>query len=155
MPDAPRIRHIFISAGHNYRGHHRRPPGEHPNLEVDRVECVAGKGLQGDRYFNEQADFKGQVTFFAWEVYRDLCRQLGVPDTVQSALRRNVITEELDLNALIGKEFELQGIRFLGTEECSPCYWMDQAIGPGAEVRLRGRGGLRAKILTDGTLWKS
>jgi MOSC domain-containing protein YiiM len=53
---------------------------------------------------------------------------------------------------LIGKEFEIQGVRFLGTEEASPCFWMDQAFGEGAEDALRGKGGLRAKILDDGVL---
>jgi MOSC domain-containing protein YiiM len=57
-----------------------------------------------------------------------------------------------NLNALIGVEFELQGIRFLGTEECKPCYWMEQAFHPGAEAAMKGRGGLRARILTDGVL---
>jgi MOSC domain-containing protein YiiM len=36
--------------------------------------------------------------------------------------------------------------------ECKPCYWMDEAIAPGAEALLQGRGGLRARILTSGTL---
>jgi MOSC domain-containing protein YiiM len=58
----------------------------------------------------------------------------------------------VDLNDLIGKAFTLQGIQFQGTEECRPCYWMNSAIGPGAEEWLRGRAGLRAKILSDGTL---
>ncbi len=67
-------------------------------------------------------------------------------------MRRNVVVRGANLNALIGCEFELQGVRFLGTEECRPCYWMDQAVGPGAEAWLIGRGGLRAKILSDGWL---
>ena len=29
-----------------------------------KVECLAGKGLRGDRYFNARPDVKGQVTFF-------------------------------------------------------------------------------------------
>jgi hypothetical protein len=62
------------------------------------------------------------------------------------------ITRGVDLNALIGNEFEVQGVRFRGTEECRPCYWMDQAFAPGAEKFLKGQGGLRATILTDGTL---
>jgi MOSC domain-containing protein YiiM len=37
-------------------------------------------------------------------------------------------------------------------EECRPCYWMNRAIAPGAEEFLKGRGGLRAKILCDGEL---
>jgi len=40
-------------------------------------------------------------------------------------------------------------------EECKPCYWMDFAIGPGAEAWLQGRAGLRARILTDGVLRRS
>ena len=151
MP-APAIRHIYISPGHNYRGHHGQTPGTHPIVEVDEVECVAGKGLVGDRYFAEKEDSKGQVTFFAIEVHRQLSAKFGQPNTPPSVYRRNIITEGLDLNALIGLEFELQGIHFLATEECKPCYWMDQAVAPGAEDAMQGRGGLRAKILTTGTL---
>jgi MOSC domain-containing protein YiiM len=148
----PTVRHIYISPRHNYRGHHGGPAGEHPILEVESVECVAGKGLVGDRYFAEKEDYKGQITFFALEVHRQLAEKFGRPGTPPSVYRRNVITEGLDLNALIGKEFELQGIRFLGTEECRPCYWMDLALAPGAEEAMKGKGGLRAKILTSGLL---
>jgi MOSC domain-containing protein YiiM len=56
------------------------------------------------------------------------------------------------LNSLVGVEFEIQGVRFAGAAECSPCHWMDQVIAPGAEAALHGRGGLRARILTDGRL---
>jgi len=66
--------------------------------------------------------------------------------------RRNVISVGVDLNSLIGEEFEVQGVRFAGVCECSPCYWMDLAIAPGAEMLLKGRGGLRARILSDGVL---
>ncbi|MCC6580992.1 MAG: molybdenum cofactor biosysynthesis protein [Phycisphaeraceae bacterium] len=146
------VHHLYISPGHNYRGHHGLPPGEHPILEVDSVMCVAGKGLVGDRYFEEKEDFKGQITFFALEVHRALCAKFGQPETPPAVYRRNVITEGLDLNTLVAKEFELQGVRFLGTEECRPCYWMDRAVAPGAEGVMQGRGGLRAKIITSGTL---
>jgi hypothetical protein len=40
----------------------------------------------------------------------------------------------------------------LGTEESRPCFWMDHAFGPGAQAALKGRGGLRARILTSGRL---
>ncbi|MCG3148294.1 MAG: hypothetical protein PCFJNLEI_01737 [Verrucomicrobiae bacterium] len=148
----PAICHLYISPGHNYRGHHGQPAGKHPVVEVDSVECVASQGLVGDRYFAEKDDFKGQITFFALEVHRQLCEKFGQPGTPPSVYRRNVITEGVNLTTLIGQEFELQGVRFLGTEECKPCYWMDQAVAPGAEDAMQGRGGLRAKILTTGTL---
>jgi MOSC domain-containing protein YiiM len=68
------------------------------------------------------------------------------------ALRRNVFTRGVDLTTLIGQEFELQGVRLAAIEECRPCVWMDEAVAPGAEAWLKGRGGLRCKILTDGVL---
>jgi MOSC domain-containing protein YiiM len=75
-----------------------------------------------------------------------------VHDRDTSVFRRNVIVSDVDLNALIGKEFEVQGITFKGTEEAKPCYWMNQAFAEGAEKALMGNGGLRARILTDGVL---
>jgi MOSC domain-containing protein YiiM len=62
------------------------------------------------------------------------------------------MTRHVDLNELIDQDFEVQSVRFHGTGECRPCYWMNQAITPGTEKFLKGRGGLRARILTDGTL---
>ncbi len=147
-----RIRHLFISPGHNYFGHHGGPAGRHPIEEVEAVECVAGHGLRGDRFFGYRSDYKGQVTLFSWEVYLELCATRGDTDASPARLRRNVIVEGIDLNALIGTEFELQGVRLHGTEECRPCYWMDQAIGAGAESWLKGRGGLRCRILSQGVL---
>lgn len=149
------ILHIFISPGHNFFGHHGQPAGTAPMIEVPEVECEAGKGLRGDRFFDWKDDYKGQITFFEQEQYERLCEKFGVMGVPPSALRRNVITRGVDLNTLIGAEFEVQGVRFLGTQECSPCYWMNQAFAEGAEDALKGHGGLRAKILSNGTLHTS
>ena len=147
-----RIEHLFLSSGHNYFGHHGQPAGQSPTTEVDSVECVAGRGLRGDRFFDYKEDYKGQITFFSAEVYDELCAHLNLGDASPSATRRNVITRGVNLNTLIGQKFEVQGVHFEGVSECSPCYWMDQAFAPGANDFLKGRGGLRAKILTDGIL---
>ena len=147
-----RIRHIFISPGHNYFGHHGEPAGEHRIQEVAEVRCVAGSGLEGDRFFNFKTDYKGQITFFAWETYLALSEKHGVRDKGPGVFRRNIVTEGLALVDLIGVEFELQGVRFLGTQEAAPCEWMEQAFCPGAQESLKGVGGLRARIVTDGVL---
>lgn len=146
------IRHLFISPGHNFVGHYGQPPSDHPVEEVSRIRCLAGRGIQGDRYLDYKDNYKGQITFFEEEVYEDLCWQFAVRDQGPEVFRRNVITRGLRLNDLIGKEFEVQGVRFSGVEECRPCYWMDRAFARGAEAALKGRGGLRAKILSDGVL---
>ena len=147
-----RVEHIYLSPGHNFFGHHGTGAGNHPLLAVREVECVAGRGLRGDRFFDFKPDYKGQVTFFDGAIYDELCIVFDVHDREPSAFRRNIITRGVNLNTLVGLEFEIQGVRFLGCSECSPCNWMNQAFGPGTEEALKGRGGLRAKILNDGIL---
>lgn len=146
------VRHLFISPAHIYVGHHGRPSGTEPMVPVDTVECVAGRGLRGDRYFDFKEDYKGQVTFFSQETWEDLCARFGVHDQGPEVFRRNVVVAGADLNRLVGADFTLQGIRFHGTQEAAPCYWMNQAFAEGAEAALQGRGGLRARILSDGLL---
>lgn len=145
-----RVHHLFVSPGHNFFGQYGKPANSHPMIEVPEVECVAGYGLRGDRFFGYRPDYKGQATFFAAEVFEATRRKFRVPRLAASAFRRNIITEGVDLNAMIGETFTLQGVTFLGLEECRPCFWMEQAVAPGAEDWLKGQGGLRCRILTSG-----
>jgi hypothetical protein len=147
-----KICRLFISPGHNYFGHHGRPAGENPILEVAEIECVAGRGVRDDRFFDFKENYQGQITFFAQEIFDALCTELKLSGQSPGATRRNVIVAGADLNSLVGREFEIQGVKFRGTAECSPCYWMNQAFAPGAEKFLQNCGGLRAQILTDGIL---
>jgi MOSC domain-containing protein YiiM len=147
-----RITGLFLSPGHNFFGHHGQPAGTHPTLTPPSVDCVAGRGVRGDRFFDFKDNYKGQITFFASEVFTEICRQLGVTDKAPDVTRRNVITAGVDLNSLVGRTFSIQGVEFAGVAECSPCHWMNEVIAPGAEAALHGRGGLRARILTSGTL---
>ena len=146
------VRKLFISPGHNFFGHHGQPAGQNPVTEVDHVDCVAGRGIRGDRFFDFKPDYKGQITFFSEEVFDALRRELSLPHAQPSVTRRNALVSGVDLNSLVGAEFEIQGVRFVGVEQCKPCHWMDSAFGPGAETWLQGRGGLRARILNDGAL---
>ena len=143
---------MFISPGHNYFGHHGQPPDNHPLVEVREIECVAGRGIRGDRFYDYKDNYKGQITFFSQEVFDGLTAAFPHVRKTPGALRRNVVVSGVNLNSLIGKEFEAQGLKFLGTAHCRPCYWLDQAFAPGAEAWLKGNGGLRAQILTSGTL---
>ena len=145
-------RRLYISPGHNFFGHHGQAPGRHHAIEVAEIECLAGRGVRGDRFLDFKENYKGQITFFSEEVFEALCAALNLSGACPGAARRNVVTAGADLNSLIGVEFELQGVLFRGVSECSPCYWMNQVFGPGAEEYLKSRGGLRAQILTNGRL---
>lgn len=149
---AIRVERIFVSPGHNFFGRHGLGADTHEIREIERAHCMAGRGIEGDRFFDYKADYKGQATFFSSEVHVAACDALGLdPSTISpSVYRRNFIVSGVDLNALIGVTFAVQGVRFEGTGESTPCYWMNEALGPGTEDFLKGRGGLRARILSDG-----
>ena len=144
------IRQIFISPGHNFFGRYGEPAGEHPVRDVALAKCRAGWGLEGDRFYGYRPDYKGQVTFFARETLLAAREKFALPALSPGLFRRNVVTDGLDLNSLIGRRFTLGGVEFEGTGEARPCHWMNQVIAPGAEEWLVGRGGLRAKVLSDG-----
>jgi MOSC domain-containing protein YiiM len=147
-----RIRHIFISPGHNFRGRHGLAAGDHPIAEVESAECIAGRGIVGDRFLDEAENFKGQLTLFSIETFEAMLRELGAAAVAPSAMRRNVIVEGADLPALVGARFKLQEVELEGVEECRPCHWMNDVVAPGAEAWMRGRGGLRCRIVSGGTL---
>jgi MOSC domain-containing protein YiiM len=146
------IRHIFISPGHNFFGRYGQPAGAHATVDVRTVKCRAGWGLEGDRFYGYRPDYNGQVTFFAWETCEAAQRQFDVTGLKPDAFRRNVIVEGAHLPELVGARFSLAGIDFEGMGEAKPCHWRNEVVAPGAEQWLRGHGGLRAKILTDGVL---
>jgi MOSC domain-containing protein YiiM len=151
IPTSLSLHNIYISDGHQFFGRHGLGADPHPIREVEEVECVAHHGLRGDRFFGSPKYPLGQVTLFSREVLAAMRRELGI-GADPSALRRNLVVSGADLNMLIGGEFELQTVVLRGVEECRPCYWMDRALGPGAEQWLRGRGGLRCQVLTSGWL---
>jgi MOSC domain-containing protein YiiM len=152
VKSAVAIRHIFLSPGHNFFGRHGQPAGLQATFDVAVAHCRAGYGLEGDRFYGYRPDYKGQVTFFAWETYEAAKAEFGVPALNPDVFRRNVLVEGMHLNELIGTRFTLGGVDFEGVGEATPCYWMNTVVAAGAEQWLRGRGGLRAKILSDGEL---
>lgn len=145
---------IWISPGNDFRGHHGGRRGDHGIERVDEVECVAGMGLMGDRYFGYKPEFKGQVTFFDADAVQAVREHLDRPGLSGGEFRRNLIVGGVDLSEWVGRRFRFQGVEFEGSEECKPCYWMDEAVAPGTWEFLKPacRGGLRARILTDGIL---
>lgn len=158
LPDVPqwagRLLHIFISPGHDYWGRQGEGRLQHGIQSVPEVECVAGRGLRGDRYFLKKPGHKGQVTFFESEVVEEIREQFKLPKLPASVFRRNLIVQGIELKHWLGRRFSFQGIEFEGAQECKPCDWMNRVITDGAEAFLkpRFRGGLRAKVLTDGVL---
>lgn len=152
------IEHIFVSAGHNYFGKPKDGPGAFETRDVENVRAHAGLGLEGDRYFAVPAHYNAQVTLIDADVLEDVRAQLELDTLHPIHTRRNIVIRGVPLLQLIGQEFTLyfgdDQVEFSGASHCAPCAWMDAMYGDGARAALRGRGGLRARILTDGVIRK-
>ncbi len=149
-----RLLHIYISSGHDYWGRQGEGRFQSGITELQSIECVAGKGLRGDRYFGYRPDFKGQATFFDMAIVEEVRRHFNLARLPASVFRRNFVVQGINFQQWMGKRFLFQGVEFEGSQECTPCHWMDRAIAPGGADFLKGkfRGGLRAKIISSGTL---
>src|SRR5438067_10700465 len=101
------ICHLYISPGHNFVGHHGREPDTYPVVEVPVIECAAWRGIRGDRYFDFKEDFKGQITFFSLEVFDELSGAMQLQGWSRALMRRNVMRRGVDMNQLIGLQFEV------------------------------------------------
>lgn len=148
------LEHLFVSPGHDFYGRHGLGRLEHAITDCESLELVAGKGIVGDRFYEYKENYKGQVTFFEAATWEAVKEEFALPELSPSAFRRNIVVRGMDLEELIGKRFSLGDLEFEGTQEAAPCYWMDEACAPGVEEFLKGRGGLRCRILKGGSLVK-
>lgn len=124
---------------------------------VSRASVAArrGIGLVGDRYaagdgYWQDARVSRDLTLVESEVLDDL-RQSGV-DLAAGELRRNVTTRGVRLNDLLGSTFWIGDVLCHPTELCEPCRHLEELTEKPLLRPLVHRGGIRAKLLTDGTL---
>ncbi len=140
------IKSIYIAAEHKA-----------PVKSVEQVELVAGKGIVGDRNFGK-SQWPGQnVTFIEAEKVAAFNAE-HQRELHESDLRRTVITQGVDLNALEGKEFQIGDVRFIGVELCEPCAGIGELLAtedmPKQAVvkAFLHKAGLRANVLNDGRM---
>ena len=134
-----------------------RTGGRGAQLEPARVRVVAGKGIEGDRYFGCEDEPGQNVTFIEAEEIEAFQRALGRPVDL-SLSGRNIVTRGVRLNDLVGREFSVGAVRFRGVELCEPCGGLGAVLAPPdltpAQVvkRLVHRAGLRADALSTGEI---
>ena len=121
------------------------------------VAAQAGVGLAGDRYALATGSFSARgrdprdVTLVEREAV-DAVRAVGI-DVTEADTRRNLVTEGVPLNQLVGRTFRVGKVRLRGLRLAEPCAYLEQLTGlPGVRQALVHRGGLRAELLDDGEL---
>lgn len=129
---------------------------EAPMKSVNEARAVPGKGLEGDRYFMLQGAYPKpqpdrELTLIEAEAIESLKRELDV-DYGLSDSRRNVVTRGVPLNHLVGKEFWIGEVKARGLRLCEPCGHLQKLSHEKVLPGLVHRGGLRAQILSEGTI---
>jgi MOSC domain-containing protein YiiM len=115
------------------------------------VRALAGRGLEGNRYFYDEAPSGRALTLIAVEAIEAFRDETGIPLTAAES-RRNVLTRGIDLNALVGKRFRVGDVECVGVELCEPCAHLESVTHPGVVKGMVHRAGLNADILTDGEI---
>jgi len=122
------------------------------------ARAIPGRGLEGDRYFNGRGTFSPtppkpdfELTLIESESIEAFARESGLPFTAQHG-RRNLVTQGIALNDLVGREFTIGEVRVRGVRLCEPCNYLAKITWPEVLRGLVHKGGLRAQILTEGTL---
>jgi MOSC domain-containing protein YiiM len=152
------VLHLLVSPGHNYFGRPKDGPGDSPTYDLDEITMVAGQGIVGDRFYGRAAHMDAAVTLMAVEALEGIAEDLGVPPFDPLLARRNVVLRGADVNGLRGHEFALEApdgsarVVLFGGRPAAPCAWMDRMLAPGAHAAMRGRGGLRCRVIEGGVL---
>lgn len=135
---------------------HIAPAAEETMIAVDEVNALPGKGLEGDRYFKQAGTFSKpqpdrELTLIEIEAIEALKHENEI-DLEVGAARRNIVTRGVPLNHLVNREFQIGAVRVRGLMLCEPCAHLARLSHQGVLPGLVHRGGLRAQILTEGSI---
>jgi MOSC domain-containing protein YiiM len=121
-----------------------------PLVAVDRVVARAEEGLEGDHYSRRGGN--RQVTLIQVESLRAIASHLGRDAVSPLDLRRNIVTEGINLNALKERRFRIGDAVLEASGECHPCSRMEETFGVGGYNAVRGVGGITARVIEGGVI---
>jgi MOSC domain-containing protein YiiM len=133
------------------------PQATVPMESCPAVRAVAGRGIEGDRYFlgtgywAKSPGISRDITLIEIETLEALKSEKDIV-LAPAASRRNLVTRGVPLNHLVGREFQVGPVRLLGTRLCEPCAYLEGLTQKGVLAALIHRGGLRADIVTGGMI---
>ena len=121
-------------------------------LSVDKVDAIKGKGLVNDRKFRENNLKHCQITLIEIENI-DYFNKISKIDISPLNFRRNIITGNIKLNDLVGKEFKVFIVKLKAHDLCRPCKYLQDKLKQSNFVKeFLKKGGLRCEILSDGKI---
>lgn len=128
-----------------------------PARDVDATRALAGIGLADDRFGlrGEVELSTRQVTLIQHEHLPVIAQLARVPAVDALGLRRNLVVSGLNLVALKNRRLRVFAaepphalLEIVGP--CHPCSRMEETIGPGGYLAMRGHGGMTARVIESG-----
>ena len=119
---------------------------------VNDVEALKGEGLLNDRKFRETNQKERQITLIEIENinYFNNKYKINIPPV---NFRRNIITENVKLNDLVGEEFFVGKVKLKAHDLCRPCKYLQDKLNQNNFIKeFLHKGGLRCEILTSGKI---
>lgn len=143
---------------------HIAPTASVPMMEVAEAVLVAGRGIEGDRYFlgtgtysrSRKPDVR-EVTLFEIEVLDALLRNdpplQSDPITITPAdHRRNLTVLGVPLSHLVGKRFRVGDVILFGGRLNFPCKYLERLLNLPVYLPLYNRSGLNCAIEKGGVI---
>ena len=129
-----------------------------PMIEMDQLTALAGRGIEGDRYFLGTGTYSKtpqpgrQVTLIKREVLDRLKEEFGIAVAPEEC-RRNIVTQCIELNDLVGGEFSVGSVRLRAHRITQPCKYLEELLNrPGLYEAMWDNGGISCEILSDGII---
>lgn len=141
---------------------HTAPEAGDPMQPQETVTAVAGKGLKGDRYFNQAGSWSGDkgrdlppedraITLFESEILEIVERDENITLSPEDH-RRNITTTGIAADHLVDHQFTLGNAVCEGVAICEPCAYLESLTQDGVLNALIHRGGLNARIIETGDI---
>ena len=120
---------------------------------VNNVKAIAGKGLVNHYHFKNDNEKRCQITLIEIENINHY-NQITRTSIPSKDFRRNIVTEGIKLNALVGSEFFIGEVKVKAHDLCRPCKYLQESLNQKNLVKeLLRKGGLRCEILTNGKIF--
>ena len=141
---------------------HTAPAASYEMEEQAEATLVAGRGIEGDRYFlgngtYSQLPAMREITLIEAEVLDALARndpplQDGPIVLSPHEHRRNLTVRGVPLGHLVGRRFRVGGAVLRGARINFPCKYLEQLLGRPLYLPLYNRAGLNCAIETGGVI---
>lgn len=115
---------------------------------VSSVMAEAGAGLVGDRYHGSR---HRHVTVQSQTDLDQAAEVLG-SEVLPSATRRNITVSHGEIPSKPGARLWIGDVELEVVRVAAPCKLLDDVIGDGARLALRGKAGSVCRLLSSGTI---